>query len=172
MHYNITGEKMDLSSFGLEDLLLAALKSEVESKDVYATLADRVKNAFLKKRLEFLAGEEETHREFVQAVYKKNFPQKKVELPEKTPVPLPLLKIPDESVPLSKVFETAMEAELASRDFYRGLVDHFDDEGIQRTLQYFSAMEMTHYTILEAEQETIRRFEQFDEEWPMMNVGP
>ncbi|MGD2248055.1 MAG: ferritin family protein [Candidatus Methanofastidiosia archaeon] len=163
---------MDLSSFGLEDLLLAALKSEAESKDVYATLADRVKNAILKRRLQFLADEEEKHREFVQAVYKKNFPQKKVKLPKETPVPLPTLKIPDESVPLSTVFDTAMEAELASRDFYKGLVNHFEDASIQQTLQYFSAMEMTHYTILKAEQETIKRFEQFDEEWPMMNVGP
>ncbi len=163
---------MDLSTYTLEDLLLAALKSEVESEKVYQKLAGRVENAFLKDRLTFLAQEENKHRLFIEGLFQKNFPQTKLVLPDKTPVPLPVLKIPDESVPLSIIFESAMEAEKASSEFYEGLAARFDDSSVKKTLQYFAAMEMNHYRILEAEHETMKRFEDFDVEWPMMNVGP
>lgn len=163
---------MDLTQYSVEDLLLAAVKSEVESRTVYQALADMVKNAFLKDRLTFLAGEEDKHRIFIEGLFRKKFPNKEIVLPEETPVPLPVIKIPDESIPLSEVVESAMEAEKASSNFYNGLVDIFDDSSIKKTLQYFAAMEMNHYRILEAELESIKRFEDFDVEWPMMNVGP
>ncbi len=163
---------MDLSNYPLEDLLLAAIKSEIESREVYATLADRVRNAFLKERLTFLASEEEKHRAFIEVIFNRTFPGAEIVLPEETPVPLPVLRIPDESVPLSEVFEHAKEAEKASSEFYRDLVDQVEGSDVKRTLLAFSAMEMDHYRILDAEQENIKRFEDFDVEWPMMNVGP
>lgn len=163
---------MDVSNYSLKDLLLAALKSEVESERVYLTLADRVENAFLVDRLSFLAGEEVKHKQFIEGLFRKNFPGTDIVLPEKTGVPLPVMKIPDESIPLSIVFESAMDAEKASSKFYEALADQFDDSSIQKTLVYFAAMEMNHYKILESEHESMKRFEDFDVEWPMMNVGP
>lgn len=163
---------MDVSAYELEDLLLAAIKSEVESKSVYAALADMVKNAFLKDRMKFLASEEERHRIYIEGIFAKEFPGKEIVLPEKTPVPLPVVEIPDESVPLSVVFESAMEAEKASSEFYKGLAGRYDDPEITEMLSYFASMEMNHFKILEAEQDIIQRFEDFDIEWPMMNVGP
>ena len=44
---------MDLSPYDLDVLLLAAIKSEIESKIVYSKLAKKVKNALLKDKLEF-----------------------------------------------------------------------------------------------------------------------
>ena len=41
---------MDLSNYSEEDLLLSALKSEVDAKEVYTNLANSVKNYFLKDR--------------------------------------------------------------------------------------------------------------------------
>ncbi len=163
---------MDLTEYDVEDLLLAALKSEVESRDVYAALAAEVKNIFLKDRLTFLAGEESKHKIFIEHLFGKTFPSTKIVLPRETPVPLPRIRIPDETVPLSHVFDNAMEAEKASHEFYEALVDRFDDEDTKKMLQYFAAMELNHYRILDAEQENVKRFEDFDIEWPMMNVGP
>lgn len=162
---------MDLSAYTLEDLLLAAIKSEVESKTVYQTLADMVKNAFLKDRLTFLAGEEDKHKVYIEGLFKRYFPKTEIVLPEETPVPIPALEIPEDML-LSEVIESAMKAEKVSSEFYEGLVTVVDDPSVKKTLQYFAAMEMNHYRILEAEQETMKRFEDFDVEWPMMNVGP
>ncbi|MBU7045824.1 MAG: ferritin family protein [Theionarchaea archaeon] len=163
---------MDVSTYSFKDLLLAALKSEVESERVYQTLADRVENAFLVDRLTFLAGEEVKHKQFIEGLFRKNFPGMNIILPEKTDVPLPVMKIPDESIPLSTVFESAMDAEKASSRFYEALAHRVDDSPVQKTLLYFAAMEMNHYKILESEHESMKRFEDFDIEWPMMNVGP
>lgn len=163
---------MDLTKYSLEDVLTAAVKSEVLSRDVYAVLAKRVRNAFLKERLTFLSGEEEKHRLFIEKVWEETFPGKEITLPEKTPVPIPTLTIPDERVPLSDVFSAAMEAEEASHAFYTAAAGLFEEGEPQRMLYYFAAMEMNHYRILEVEHETMKRFEDYDTEWPMMNVGP
>ncbi len=162
---------MDLHAYSLKDVLGAALKSEIESKKVYQIAAAHVENAFLKDRLLFLAGEEEKHKKFIEALYKKKVSEAVV-IPEETPVPLPFMVVPDEGTLLSVVIERAMEAEKASSEFYKGIADLFGDTSIKKTLQYFAAMEMNHYRILEAEQEIMKRFEDFDVEWPMMNVGP
>lgn len=164
---------MDLSIYGLEDLLLAAMKSEIDSGSVYSKLASRVKNAFLKDRLEFLAEEEEKHKKYIEYLYKKHFPDKDIVLPEQTQVPLPQLKIPDESIPLSEVFESAMEAEMAAHDFYSHLAERFEaDSEVKKQLAYLAMMEMTHYKLLELEKESTVKFETFDTIWPMMHAGP
>jgi len=164
---------MDLKKFQLEELLLAAIKSEVESNAVYAKIARNVKNGLLKDKLEFLAKEEEKHRLFIERIYKKRFPKKLIMLPSKTPVPLPEILIPDEDVPLSAVLKSAMQAEQAAYEFYKELSKQFtDDTMIQHTLTYFADMERQHYKILEIEKESMDRFEEADVYWPMVHVGP
>ena len=162
---------MDLHAYSLKEVLGAALKSEIESETVYNTAAAAVKNAFLKDRFLFLAGEERKHKMFIESLYKKKI-STEIVVPKETPVPIPLVVIPAENTPLSVVIESAMEAEKASSEFYSGAVDLFDDTSIKKTLQHFAAMELNHYKILETEQEVMKRFEDFDVEWPMMNVGP
>ena len=102
---------MDLSICSLEDLILTALKSEIDSEAAYLKLADRVENFMLKDRLKFLAGEEEKHRAFFERLYKKNFSDKEIVLPEESPVPLPQIKIDTENMPMSEILESAMQAE-------------------------------------------------------------
>jgi rubrerythrin len=163
---------MDLSKYSIEDLLLSALKSEVDSKEVYLKLAESVHNFFLKDRLKFLAGEEEKHRIFIESLFKKKVPGKGIVLPEKTPVPLPEIKIADETVPISEVLLNAMEAEKAAQDFYFSLAERFKEEtDVKNTLKYFANMEMGHYKILEVERNNALEFEQYDQIWPMMHAG-
>jgi rubrerythrin len=164
---------VDLKKYSLEDLLLAAMKSEIESKTIYTTIAKRVKNGLLQDKLEFLAKEEEKHRQFVEEVYKIQFPKKKLVIPKTTLVPLPELLIPDEDTPLGKIFESAMHAEQAAHDFYQSLSKQFPKEKkIQHTLSYFADMELQHYKILEIEKESMDRFEEADIYWPMVHAGP
>jgi rubrerythrin len=164
---------MDLKKYSLEDLLLAAMKSEVESNAVYRKIARSIKNGLLKDKLEFLAKEEEKHRAFIEQVYKKKFPKKIIMLPSTTPVPLPELRIPDEDAPLGAVLLSAMNAEQVAYDFYKSLSKLFtDDTMIQHTLTYFADMELTHYKILEIEKQSMDRFEEADVYWPMVHAGP
>ena len=165
---------MDLKKYTLEDLLLSAMKSEIESHAVYTTIATQVKNGLLKDKFNFLAQEEEKHRIFIEQVYKAKFPKKKITIPATTPVPLPPLVIPDEDTSLGTVLKNAMTAEKAAHEFYQSLSKKFTkgDMTIGHTLSYFADMELQHYKILEIEKESMDRFEQADVYWDMVHVGP
>jgi rubrerythrin len=164
---------MDLSKLNEPDLFLTALKGETESREFYSKLAGRAKNFLLKDRLNFLAQEEEKHRSFFEMTFKERFPGKSIVLPKKNVVPLPELKIPDEKVPISIIFLSAMQAEKAAYDFYTGLSNRLAaDKTIGREILYIAAMEMGHYRLLEIEKENAEKYEGFDIEWPMTHVGP
>jgi len=164
---------MDLTQFSLEELLLTAIKSEVEAHSIYSGLAKQVKNAVLKDHLNFLAGEEEKHRGFLEDAYHEIFPEREIKLPDKTPVPLPSIHIEHELVKLSEVLEQAMKAELAAHEFYRDLAPRFEDNpGIKNMLLKLSEMEMKHYEILKEEKEKAEKAEDAEIDWGMIHVGP
>jgi rubrerythrin len=166
-------ETMDLSIYSVEDVVLAALKSEIEAKAAYTQLAGGVENFILKERLNFLAQEEEKHRELFERLYRTRFPGKELAVPkEKSPVPLPEIKIDMESMPISEILESAMEAEQAARDFYTSMAGKFEQPDIKKMLHWVASMELGHYLIVEAERDNAKKFEDYDSEWPMMHVGP
>lgn len=164
---------MNLDKFSEEELVLTAMRSEIQSRDFYAKLAGSVKNFLLKDRLEFLSKEEEKHRIFFENTYKDKFPGKKIVLPRESPVPLPELKIPDESMAISDVFWSAMQAEKAAHEFYTELAERLKgDDQLRKSILYIATMEMGHYKLLEVERENAERFEDYDVEWPLFHVGP
>jgi rubrerythrin len=164
---------MDLSKYSLTDLFLTGIRSEMDSKTVYEGLANRVQNAFMKDRLMFLAKEEDRHRAFIEQIYKDNFPGQEIVVPTTTPVPLPEVALDNEMMPISEVLEMAMKAELAAREFYTALAERFPEtSNSRRILLYFGKMELGHYEILKTEQENAKVFEEFDQTWNMMHVGP
>jgi len=165
--------EMDLSNFSMEELLLAAAKSEIESRDIYSRAGDRVSNYFLKDRFRFLAAEEEKHLQFVEAAYRRQFPGKDIVLPARTPVPLPA-GIPYEGdTAIADVIAAAMNAETAARDFYRGLARRYaEGDKIRQLLEYVAAMEQGHYDLLAPELERAREFEDYATSWPMVHEGP
>ncbi|MDG6220874.1 MAG: ferritin family protein [Candidatus Thermoplasmatota archaeon] len=163
---------MDLSKYKLEDMLSSAIKSEVESHQVYTMLYERTKNAFLRDRFKFLAGEEAKHKAFLEKLWQKKFPEIKFSLPKESPVPMPAILIPNEHVHLSQVLESAMGAEKAASQFYSDMRGWVDDKESKDLLAYLSKMEMGHYHILEVERNNSEEFEDFDAMWPMMHAGP
>jgi rubrerythrin len=164
--------EMDLEQYNMEDLLLTAMKAEVDAQGVYRGLAERVQNAMLKDRLEFLAGEEEKHRGYFEAQFHKDFPGKEICLPKKGVVPLPEVTLEGEDTPLSHVLSQAIDAELAAYDFYRGIAGRYADEATRNMIFYVASMEMGHYRLLEIERENAERFEVFEVSWPDVHLGP
>ncbi|MFW6119878.1 MAG: ferritin family protein [Petrotogales bacterium] len=163
---------MDLTNFGLEDLFLAAIKSEVESKQLYSKMAKKTKNGLLEDKLKFLASEEEKHRLFIEEIYKNHYPDNEIVLPKKTPIPIPEVKI-SEDFPLSILLKEAMKAEQSASEFYKSLAGRFEEgTKLNNTLLYFSDMETGHFKILEIEKESMERFEEGDVYWPMVHAGP
>lgn len=164
--------KMDLKEYGKKDLLLAAIKSEIDSGEVYLQLASRVNNAFLADKLRYIAEEEEKHRDYLESVYKMEFQEGDIILPEISPVPLPEVKIVSPMIQASTVMEQAMEAERAASEFYQELSGFFDDPEVKDMLNYLSKMETGHYKLLEIERDHLISQEDYEVEWDMMHVGP
>jgi rubrerythrin len=163
---------MNLNGFNLEQLLQAAIKSEIESKDLYLNIAKKTKNGLLSDKLKFIANEENKHRMFIEDIYKNHYPGKKIIIPDKSLVPLPKITITDDML-VSKLLRIAMDAEKAASDFYKSLSEYFEKGSkLHNTLLYFSDMEKGHYKILEMEKESIDRFEEADVYWPMVHAGP
>ena len=166
-------KSIDLQKFTRQDLLLAAMKNEIDSKTVYTKLALKVKNDLLKDKLQFLAKEEEKHRDVLEQIFKEQFPKEKMVLPKKNVVPLPEITITVEDTPISKIIYSAMQAEQNAADFYQALSKQFiSNTKIKNTLHYFATMELEHYKILELEKESMEHFEEADMYWPMVHAGP
>jgi len=156
----------------VDTLLLTAIKAEVESHGVYSLLAGRVKNAMLMERLNFLAGEEARHRSILQGIFKEKFPDQQLELPEESPVPLPRVTISDELMPLSEIFQMAMDAEKAAYDFYQSLAARFEEKDLVNVILYVAKMELGHYELLKVESESLERFEEANVHIPFIHEGP
>ena len=116
-------DNMDINKYSKRDLLLTALKSEKDSKNVYHDLSGRVKNFMLKDKLEFLSAEEQKHYDFFCRLWKEAFPAEEIILPGKTPVPLPEITIDSEELRFSNIFLQAMNAEKAAHYFYLSLAN-------------------------------------------------
>ena len=163
---------MDLSSYNLEDLLLAAIRSEEDSNQLYIKMAKKTKNGLLKDKLEFLAKEENKHRQFIEELYANHYPDNDLVLPKESPVPLPKIEF-TEGTPISKILNQAMGAEQSASEFYKSLATRYEaGNKIHNTLLYFSDMEIGHYKILKTEKESMERFEDADVYWPMVHAGP
>jgi len=164
---------MDLSKFKMEDVLLAAIKSEIEAKEVYDKLSRTVRTAHFKGRLEFLAQEEAKHKETLEGLFKDLCPGKQVRLPKKTPVPRPVVVVENKSPFVSVVLEGAMRAEKDSKDFYDSMARLFDDDvAVREIIESLARMEAGHYRFLEQEIERVKHEEDFVIDWPMMHSGP
>lgn len=166
-------KKMDLAKFALADLLLSAVKSEIDSQAIYSRLALRVKNAFLQERMNFLALEEKKHQQALENIFHQRFPGRDIVVPDQPVVPLPAIHVGDEMAPLSQIIAQAMKAEQAAHDFYLQLAERFgDDMEKKNLLLYFAMMEMGHYKLLDLEKGSLERLEEFGEEQEMIHVGP
>jgi rubrerythrin len=164
---------MNLATYELDELLLTALRSEIEAARIYARLGRTVKNAFLRDRFSFLAREERKHRSSLSKLFRQLYPDRPLNVPRKTAVPLPEIEIGDEAVRLSEVLNSAMKAEQAAYVFYKELALLFPKRPeLRNLLFYFASMEQGHYWLLAEEKTVLERMEEWGEEQEMVHVGP
>jgi len=163
---------IDVENMKLEELLAMSVRAEIDARETYAAIAEKVDNFVLKDRLRFLSAEEEKHRQIFTGILNRKFPNSAVKIPESGEVPLPDVKFDDEMVHISEVLQQAMDAEMAASKFYSAMRDRAEDEDVKKILDYLSSAEKGHYYLLETELKAVKYAELFDEYNPMMHVGP
>jgi rubrerythrin len=141
----------------LEEIFLFAIQGEINDRKTYQDLADRIENTFLKRKLRFLADEEEKHKNTLEEMYKAYFPQKNIILPKKVQS-TELGNNIGEYLQLIHILETAMEYEKAAQNNYLMLADKLsNDQETSAILTYFAAMEASHHDLLRIEKEYLEK---------------
>jgi len=138
------------------EVLGIAIKSEVHAAEVYEKLGRMVRNRALGERLAFLKGEEERHRRLLEELYRKNFPEVELILPERSLVPMEVAM--REGITVPELFKLAMEAEETAERFYRELAERTREQSGRSLLLYLGRMEHGHYELLRSEYELIEQF--------------
>ena len=154
---------LDVSTASVKELLGYSIRAEMDSNKLYSDLADRVSNPLLKEKFNWLAFEENKHKEILMKLHSALFPQHTIHIPEE---PSQDLFKPVDVAPASSLIDIllqAMEAEKFAEDFYTRLAERVE-ESQKRLLRYLSKVEHSHYLMLKTEYDAVQDFEDYAEQ--------
>jgi len=134
-----------------QEILAAAIQNEIEARDFYLQVADRVENSFLKEMFNDFATEELKHRRILEefqrddskAMHFARVPDFHVSETMEEP-PLTLEMKPADAIAL------AMKKEQAAMENYTQLAEVCDDASQQKIFFELAAMERQHKARLES----------------------
>ena len=144
-------QNLDFSeeSNSLQDLLGVAIRAEIEAAEIYRRLLNQDLNEETRQKVEKLVEQEEDHEETFWSIMKDFYPEEEITLPENSGITNPVEVAEDLS--LEELFQTAMDSEKESEEFYNTLRERFEDKEAKRTLGFLAASEREHYEILKEE---------------------
>lgn len=132
----------------IERVLRIAIRKEKEARSFYLELTGRVDDASAKQALEFLAGEEARHQEFLEKYLRGDIPEGALQLSEAVDYKIVEHpeEEPDESGPLNpeKAFLMAANREKAAYDFYMDLSKLHPTGPVKDLLKKMASEEMKH----------------------------
>ena len=154
---------LDVSTTSVKDLMGYAIRSEMDSNEAYTKLSERVSNPLLKEKFQWLAFEENKHKEILMNLHKSLFPDQTINIPEKPSTELFKSIDVAPTSPLLDILLQAMESEKVAEDFYARLANRVEN-GKKRLLHYLSKVEHSHYLMLKAEYDAVQDFEDYAEQ--------
>ncbi|MFC2160515.1 ferritin family protein [Acidobacteriota bacterium] len=152
----------EFSQLSVRQLLEMASRAEIDANKIYSDLSQSLKNPLLKEKFQWLAFEENKHKESLEKLFQTLFREEKMVIPDKTDEAL----LPSIDITLSSslvdILYQAMKAEEAAGDFYLSLAQKVSDTQ-QKILKYLSHVEHSHYTMLKSEYLMAQEFEDYGE---------
>ncbi|MFQ6109819.1 MAG: ferritin family protein [Candidatus Aminicenantales bacterium] len=153
---------LDIQKAPLKELLGFAIRSEIDSHDVYSDLAQKYSNPLLKEKFEWLAFEEGKHRITLEKLFDALLPDEKLEIPDKPSKELFKRIVITPTSTLVDLLYQAMESEKRAEEFYGRLADRIGPPH-HKILEYLSQVEHSHYTMLSGEYVLAQGFEDYGE---------
>ncbi len=149
-----------------------AIRSEIDAARAYQKMTEIIESKDGKQKLRFLRNEEQKHRALLEEMYRKEYPDVKLELPDKGLAPK-LVAAADKNSPITKLLELAMEAEQGTEKFYAEASEKSESQSGKRLLSYLSGMERGHYYLLKAEYDLMAEFDRFSsyKKFSMEHIG-
>ncbi len=148
------------------EALAVAIRSEMDSRDVYRDLADRCSEMLLAQRFELLATEEERHLEYLTERYEA--------IAGGTPLRVPTSQLPKgmatceerRGSSLAQILDLAVEEERRSREFYLMAAQGTDDPSGQAMFRFLADMEYQHWMALSQERDLLLRYPNYGKPGP------
>ncbi len=131
----------------LENLIDIAIDREIEACDFYTNLAGKVEDPTVRDTLDFLAGEERRHREFLERYRDGRYESDSLRLADVVNYKIAeYLEAPDieKDMDSAEVYLVAAHRELQSYRFYRALADLHPDGEAKDMLLTIANEEMKH----------------------------
>lgn len=135
-----------------------AIRSEIDSQELYEELGQRTASTTVAKRFKQLQKEEKQHQKILEDEYNRLFPQVKLRLP---PSVLPVSSNTKGNIAnksLAEVLQLAIEEERKSRDFYLDAAEQTPELSGKKMFRFLADMEYSHQMRLQAECELCRRY--------------
>jgi rubrerythrin len=152
----------DLSKQTVDELLGVAIRSEIDSNKTYGAWADRLSNPLLKEKLQWLANEEQRHKEILENLFNELYPHKELHIPDEVPEELMKRITITPSSTLADFLYQAMETEKSAETFYAKLAGRVEEKQ-KKILNYLSSVEHSHYMMLKSEHTIALTFEDYAE---------
>jgi rubrerythrin len=150
----------EFSQLSVKQCLEMASRAEMDANKIYSDLAHSLKNPLLKEKFQWLAFEENKHKESLAKLFLSLFREEKMEIPDSTDEALlPSINFTPSSS-LVDILYQAMKAEEAAGDFYLNLAQKVSDPQ-QKILKYLSHVEHSHYTMLKSEYLMAQEFDDY-----------
>ena len=153
---------LDVSTASVKELLGFAVRSEIDSNKTYSVLAQRVKNPLLKEKFQWLAYEENKHKEVLEKLFNALFQGETLVVPEQMATELIKHIEVTPSSGLVDILYQAMESEKSAENFYAELTKRVN-EPQSKVLEYLSKVEHSHYMMLSSEYTLAQDFEDYAE---------
>jgi rubrerythrin len=148
-------DAVDLTSV---EALGVAIRSEMDSRDIYRELAERFQHPITRRRFELLAAEEEQHLQHLTERYE--------EVAGGVPLAIPSSQLPKTMASaeargqwdMADVLDMAIEEERRSREFYLQAARDTNDLSGRAMFRFLADMEYLHWMTLAQEKDLLVRY--------------
>ncbi len=153
---------LDISTAPAKELLAMAVKAEIDANQTYSDIASKLSNPLLKEKFQWLAYEENKHKEILEKLFTTMNPGEEISVPDSVDEDLlPSIHLTPSSS-LAEILFQAMESEKSAENFYTALTQRVE-ETQKKVLEYLSKVEHSHYMMLKSEYALAQEFEDYGE---------
>lgn len=158
----------DLTSL---EIIAIAAKTELDAAEFYREFAKKVKNPLVKRKIERLGVEEESHAKTLTDEYKRMSGGEEPMTPKGFTTGIKKNDAPNFTP--EQLIEEAMAIEKRAQEFYQEAAKRSEDPRGRQVLEYLSMFEADHYRVLETELRMMKRNpDWFEMENDLLHIGP
>lgn len=152
--------------FSISEVLGTAIRAQADAAELYAELALRVRNPFLRQRVMLLAREELQHQRMLEESYKQQFPDRPLALPSSQLPKTISSKSNRDQLSVKDILWHAIEQERRCRGFYFEAAERTADMAGKRLFSFLADWEHSHQMALNGEYEMLVRYPHYFEQDP------